>query len=141
MKKKIKFPKKTVTVDVAEDLGMVDYPGVEFVVWEDPSRMVVARLMRAVIWTELQSDEDMREFFDAVSKFIIDCNIEGISFDTEEDVEEAFQSTEVSWGFMFETIVLLVARLLEKNEQIKKGLLALFGNQDSGTSNASEEEE
>lgn len=140
-KQKIKFPKRIATINVAEDLGMDEYPGVTFDVWEDPSRAVVGALLKAVMWTEEQTDEEAEEFFGHVSNFIVDCNIEGVSFDTLDDVVDAFKSDVLPWGFLFELIVLLTARLLEKNEKIKKALMALSGSPDSGSVNENEEEE
>lgn len=138
--KKVRLPKKTVILDLAEDFGMDDYAGIKVEVWEDPSRMIIAPLLKTVMFTSEMSEKDAKAFYSAMSKFLIDINIDGVSFDTQDDVEAAFHSEDLPWGFMFELTVLLVARLLETNETIKKALMAFSDSPSSGPDNASEED-
>lgn len=137
---KISFPKKTKIVEVTE-YGL-DYPGIKFEFWSDPPKTVVGDLLRIVLWTtndelkEQTPDEqrrDAKRYFECVSEIVVDCNIEGSSFDTPEDVEQTYQLDTVSWGFWYDVVAGFLVDLIETSVHLKGIREALQKVTDSGS--------
>ena len=138
--KKIKFPKKEKKIDVA-DLGM-DYPGVIMWVWDDPNATVCNDMLKAILTADDDLDEEITDkFFEAITRYIIRSNVEGLNFDTVDKTIESFSHPDLSWGFLYEFSTLEIGRLLEENRKLKKALKVPSSNQTSGKSNNDKEKE
>ena len=148
--KKIAFPKKTTKVSLA-DLGFEDeaYDEFYFEFWKDPSRKVVFDLLESVVQSvdelrglskEEQVDTSER-FFMAVSRVIVDTNIDGLSFETEEDAQNSFSHPDLPWGFMYTVVTSYVLRLLETQQALKKTLEQSAETLNSGKSKKQKESE
>lgn len=144
--KKIKFPKKTKLVNVTRDLGMDEtYEDVEFLVFDDPPRSIVGAIMRAITLTDEEAAQDnsqqiVDEYFEAVTELIIDCNIEGLSFNTADETVESFESKIIPWGFLYDFVVFYISYLITESDRIKKALAMPGNNPDSGIANEKKDE-
>lgn len=139
MKKK-KFPKNTRTIDVSE-VGMVDYPGILFEVWDDPNFPVLAAMITGSTAQKDQIDEGVtKRYFEAVSSFIIDCNIEGLDFSTPESTQESYGFPDLPMGFMMEFVASAIGQIITESEKVKKVLMALSDSPSSGSASGVKEE-
>lgn len=142
----MKFPKRLTTLDCANDLGMDDhYLGVTFTVWEDPSRSVVRDLLIGVGGAhEDETDEEVAErgkkFSEALARYIDSCNIDDVVFDTPDDVRYAFEHPDLPIGFIYEVSIMLVSRLVNGAEYLKKALGVSEEIPSSGDDNEKKEE-
>ena len=119
--KKVAFPKKTVTIDAGNDLGIEGYEGVKFQMWDDPSRSVIVHVVQALQSGDDTIDDQMAEdFFSAVSQIVVDTNIEGIDFSTRESSMKSFDHETLPWGFMFNVVVSYVVKLINESDSLKK---------------------
>lgn len=134
--KKIDFPKRTIDVAL-EDLGVQDAPGVIFTFWENPSKPVVYAIfdivmaatdeLRKMTKEQMAAAEDA--YYSAVSAIIVDCNVNGLKFDTKEDALAAFESPVLPVGIMHEIVTSYLAYMMKSSERIKKALaLYLLGS-------------
>jgi hypothetical protein len=126
---KTAFPERYIDI-TCEELGMSieEYAGITFRMWRDPSRKVVRDIMKVVNLSEdelmelsekeLQKIEDAYNF--ALSKMFIDSSIDGLKFDTPEDIEEAFSNPHVPDGFLHVVLVGYLTYLFEANDKVKK---------------------
>ena len=148
--KKLAFPKKTTRVFL-RDLGFEEdtYEDFYFDFWKDPSRSVVFDLLESVVQSvdELkglshadQVDTSER-FFAAVSRAVMDTNIDGLSFDTEEKTRKSFAHPDLPWGFMYTVVTSYVLRLLETQQALKKTLVESAKTLNSGNDNEQKESE
>jgi hypothetical protein len=136
----IQFPKGEEKILVT-DLGL-NYPGVEMYVWDDPSQPVCTDLLMTLVRHKQELDEaTIGKFFQAVTRYVIRSNIDGLKFDTVEDTIASFQHPDLPWGYMYEFITLAVGKLLDDNEKLKKALEALSSNLDSGLDKSNGESE
>lgn len=137
---------KTVRVINTKTLGAAfgtPLPEHIFQVWADPSNKVWLAIWRA---TTIEEDElemlkkENRELYDeietdfrwAVSELIIDCDIEGLKFDTAADVYEAFNSDVVDAHFIHFVVTFYVMYLLAVRKHLVKDLrLDLLGTDSS----------
>lgn len=136
---KIAFPKKKVTIDVVEDLGMPsDYEGVKFVMWADPSIAVLTGVLSATTKDE-PTESDADTYFDSIKELIIDSNIDGLDFSTLEGAITAFDHKSLPWGFVGQVAAFYCAYVITQSEHLKKmyGLSEPPAN--SGEGNNSEE--
>lgn len=140
--KKVSFPKTTKIVDVSEDLGIEGYNGVKFEMWRDPSRKVLLTIIGSfAINEDSLTETDANDFFSAISELIIDSNIEGISFDTQEETEKAFNADNLPWGFVYSVIVSYVVKIIDESESLKKVFGLSTDQKDSGDSKKNQEQE
>ena len=141
MKKKA-FPKKYVDIDI-KDLGFFKYAddGIAFRFWSDPSQEVIYTLMKTTIFATKEeviamNDEEKerlnRSFMECATELIIDCNIEGLSFNTPEETEESFYHPALPWSFLFEIIQQYIIRLMTEHNRLKKTLSRLAETASSG---------
>lgn len=148
MIKKEPFPKKTEIVDV-KDLKL-DYEGISFEFWVDPSRTIVSDLMDIVLFTtndQLKSQDvsqqrkNAKRYFECVSEIIADCSIEGADFSTPESTEKTFELPGVAWGFWYDVVSGYLMKLIETSNHLKKVREALQSLISSGIDNAPLENE
>lgn len=148
MTTKLAFPKKTTRIYLP-DLGFEeeDYKDFYFDFWKDPSRLSVFDLLESVV----QSVEDLRSldkekqidtsdrFFAAVSRVVVDTNIEGLVFGTPEEAQKSFSHPDMPWGFMYSVVTAYVLRLLETQQALKKTLEESAKTLSSGNDNEQKE--
>lgn len=127
-KKKKKFQKSHKVINTKEDWGFDNEHRIA--VWKDPSEEVAYGLLSIIGSTksdiEEKSEEELIEmnhdFYYYVSQCIIDTDIEGLSFDTPEDAEKAFDSPEVDWIFLWNVLGKYIETIFESSYAIKKVL-------------------
>jgi hypothetical protein len=118
---KIAFPKKKVSIDVGEDLGLTEYTGVKFVMWADPSVRTIARILSPLSKDEGELTEaDGDSYFDALHEIILDTNIEGVSFGTLEETIESFDHGSLPYGFIGLIASFYCTKLITESEALKK---------------------
>lgn len=128
---KIKFPKKSVRIELP-DLGYEEetYGAFWFEFWKDPSRTVVFDLLNPIVQSvddlralkETEQIETSDKFFEAVSRLVMDTNIDGLDFSTPQSAQESFRHPDLPWGFMYGVVTSYVLRLLETQQSLKKML-------------------
>lgn len=127
-KEKKPFQKTYVILDTKEDLGIDSQEAYKFALWEDPSRQTIMKFL-GVINTKRdeldeKSEEELEElnarFWESVSDIVIDCNIEGLSFDTPEEAEASFDAPHVDYGLMTDIVAAYVYSVLTKSRALKK---------------------
>jgi hypothetical protein len=137
---KIAFPKKRVTVDVSEDLGMTDYPGVKFVMWDDPAIGILANVVLPLSKDDKElTDSDADAYFDALNELILDSNIEGLDFSTVTSTAESFDHKSLPWGFISQVAALYCAKVITESNSLKK-MFGLSGRAESSGENNNETE-
>ena len=142
----MKFPKRLVTLDCSTDLGMSDqYLGVEFTVWDDPSRSVTRDLLVGLGGGhDDETDEEVAErgkkFAEALARYVDSCNIDGVSFETSDDVYHAFEHPDLPLGWTYEVCVMLVSRLINGADYLKKASGASEEMPSSGDDSEKKEE-
>ena len=118
------FDRSTVTYNTERDMGLKGSH--DFVFWDDPSKEVVMTLVDTVSMNEERlnalSEEDKKrmdsEWWSALSKVFIDCDIEGVDFSTPESTKASFDSENVSWGYLLDVAFFYVGRLLAENKRL-----------------------
>lgn len=136
---KIKFPKKGQKIRVS-DIGMEDYPEVVMTVWNDPNGHIITKMVYSVTKaTDDITDEDAEEYFAAVTEYIMDSNIEGLSFDTIEETKASFEHPSLPFGFLYEFVVLALGKLIEESDRLKKVRVASSEEQGDGDAASTEE--
>lgn len=125
-KEKKPFDKTVVVKNTHDDLGLE--PNHNFAFWADPSRATIMKFLE-VIGTKRdeldeKSEEELEEmnrrFWESVSQIVVDCDIEGLSFDTPEDAEASFDASHVDYGFMTDVVASYVYSVLAKSKLLKK---------------------
>ena len=118
---KIAFPKKKVSIDVGEDLGLTDYTGVKFIMWADPSPRTIARILSPLSKDEDKLTEaDGDAYFDALNEVFLDTNIEGIGFGTLRETIESFDHGSLPYGFIGLVASFYCTKLITESEALKK---------------------
>jgi hypothetical protein len=125
---------------------------VEF--WKDPSRKVVMDLLEILgrqtsdSITEEEAERIDVRYYECVSLIIVDCDIEGISFDTPDESRAAFEAEFLPWGIFHQAMMLYVAELTREHSILKNVLRRVSAKQNppeedlaSGIESGSEEEE
>lgn len=137
---KMAFPKKKVTIDVEEDLGIEGYGGVQFVMWADPSVTVIANILSPISKDEDSiTSRDADSYFDAINEVVIDSNIEGLDFSSVDAVIESFDHKSLPWGFVSQVVTLYCAKVITESESLKKMFGLSSSQEDSGETSSSEE--
>jgi hypothetical protein len=144
---KIKFPKKTEIIS-AEELDIMDAPGVVFEFWANPSKPVVNAIYDIVYLTmekaaamtvdEISNLND--RYYIALSELIVDCNIAGLDFSTPKAVEKSFDADDVPINFIYRVVVSYLSRLLDLSDAVKKALALRHLASNSGRGSATKEE-
>lgn len=126
---KIKFPKTYEDINIT-DLGVpgVEEGGVIFRFWDNPSKAAVEHILRVVsaeskdllAMPEHKLKEWDEKYNQAIAALVIDCNLEGVSFETVEDVEAAYENPDLPIGLVHQVIVGYITKLLGENERVKK---------------------
>lgn len=134
MKKK-QFKPKTVSKHLDKDFELGQDITVEF--WKDPSRKVILDLLE--ILGSSSSDASSRDedeaakmdirYYECVSLIIVDCNIEGIDFDTPDSARAAFDADFLPWGIFHQAMMMYVAELTREHEILKNVLRRVSGKQ------------
>lgn len=118
---KIAFPKRKVVIDVGEDLGLPDYEGVKFVMWDDPSISVIANVILPLAKDQDElTNSDGDAYFDALNEIILDSNVEGLDFSSVKATMESFDNKSLPWGFISEVAALYCSKLITESESLKK---------------------
>jgi hypothetical protein len=122
-----------VTIDVAEDLGLVDYPGIKFVMWADPAVTTIARILTPLAKKEDDiTPDDGDAFFDALNEVILDSNIEGIEFGSLEKVIKAYDHPHLPYGFVGTVATFYCMKIITDSEALKKVFNLPDGQETSG---------
>jgi hypothetical protein len=139
-KKRRKSVDKTYSiVNTKTDLGL-DVE-IQLAYWNNPSRKVISVLID-VISSDNESLTDMEDeqqkefvnrFFDVIPDFILESDLDGLEFDTQEKAVESFEHPELPIGFMYKVVVHLVLRVLTEADYLKNVLTALSNNGNSGS--------
>lgn len=113
-----------------------------FQMWADPSNRAWLAIWRATTTNEeelekLKSDDRVEydqleaDFRWAISELIIDCDIEGLKFDTPEDVYETFNDPDVDAHFIHFVVTFYVMYLLAVRKHLVKDLRLGLADPDS----------
>jgi hypothetical protein len=118
------FERTTVTYNTNTDMGLS--ASHQFAFWADPSRHIVVTLVDTIMANEERlnkmSDDEKRQmdtdWWNCVSKVIVDCDIEGLDFSTPEAAKASFDNEEVSWGWLLDVMGFYIGRLLAENKRL-----------------------
>lgn len=142
--KKRQFKPKTQALNLKDDLFLDEDITVEF--WENPSRNVVFTLIEvlqanAKELSSTEADEINRKYFDCASLILVDCDIEGIDFDTPESTEAAFLDKRLPWGIFHQAIMAYLGKLVDEYQVLKNALRRVGVLSDSGEDKKKKENE
>ena len=121
---KKEYTKKHVIFSTTE-LGVISPEEYLFAFWDDPSRPVLAEFigMLTSIASGLVEEEGAEEIVDSIntedfyklaSEIMLDSNIKGLDFSTAESTQAAFESRDISSGFLSEVLSKYVLQLVEE---------------------------
>jgi hypothetical protein len=142
--KKRPYQKSTIVRNLDTDFGLGADIDIEF--WRDPSREIALGLIEILVirhqYDELPEDQ-LQEFDDKywhyASEVFIDSSVEGVSFDTPEECEKAFDNPDLPWGIFHMAMIMYIAWLTENNVNLKNVLRRLAEASASGDDNKEEE--
>ncbi len=142
-RKKKKFEKSYTVYNTKKDWDMTTEH--LFAMASDPSRNlmnqlidVLQRLMSVEEKSKLNEEEVQQlndDFFYCISELIIDCDIEGMNFDTPEDADESMSNPDVDWHFMFDVLGNYVRTLFLTHRTLGK----VYQTQEESTSSGDEQ--
>ena len=137
-KKKKKFEKSYIIKNTRDDFGFdQDH---SFALWSDPSNEVFSALLRIVSvereeldeMSEAELEEMHSEWCYALSQVVLDSDIAGISFETQEDVEAAFAAPEIDQQFITLVISHYLVWVLDQMGKLKKTIKSGSKTESSG---------
>lgn len=121
-----------------------------FTFWRNPSRLVLQSLIQFLLATpdelrglsETEAELLLEDFYNSLSKVIIDTNIEGLDFSTPDAAKNSYiESPELPMGFVHETIAAWLLKVLEESLDLGKVLRLLSEPRNTGKSNENDEEQ
>jgi hypothetical protein len=133
------FAKQTEVVDADElyrryraDGAAESIPAHRFEVWVNPSAGVFRTIGRTHQLladgyfedTEVPEEEQeaaLRDYWAALAEFVVDSDVEGLAFDTPEDVEVNYDHPSVEYGYLNTVYRCLFLYVTERRVERKKG--------------------
>jgi hypothetical protein len=138
-RKKKPFQKAYKIYNTKKDFGLKTEHN--FAMAADPSRDVLMGLIESITdssgadfakMSEEEKSELNDRFFYYVSEVVIECDIEGISFDNPETTESSMLATDIDWHFMFNVLGAYIQTLLATHETLGKAFRTLEDSESSG---------
>ena len=114
----------------------------QFAMSADPSRDVLIGLIEAISdsseadfdsLSEVEQQELNDRFFYYVSEVVVDCDIDGLSFETPEETEESMLATNIDWHFMFNVLGAYIQQILAVHSTLGKAFQTPEEKENSGS--------
>lgn len=139
-RKKKPFQKAYRIYNTKKDFGLD--AEAQFAMSADPSRDVLIGLIEAISdsseadfdsLSEVEQQELNDRFFYYVSEVVVDCDIDGLSFETPEETEESMLATNIDWHFMFNVLGAYIQQILAVHSTLGKAFQTSEEKENSGS--------